>query len=146
MTCTCKVFSTLTLDSRYFYSGGKERSISFSRLMLRDSCLYSSLACSVYSICWIYSYFLLSCFKSHADIYSTHNSVICSAENMFVHFFEFTRGGLIRTRWICGRIYWFQGKDFNEKSYIVFSGGESPSCAKSLNVTWYFVEVRALCR
>lgn len=54
MTCTCKVFSTLILDSRYFYSQEKKnKSVSFSCLMLRDSCLYSSLACSVYSIVWV---------------------------------------------------------------------------------------------
>lgn len=74
MTCTCKVFSTLILDSRYFYSQEKKnKSVSFSCLMLRDSCLYSSLACSVYSIVWVS---LFSHFKSHADIYSTY-TLIC---------------------------------------------------------------------
>lgn len=39
-----KLFSTLILDSRYFYSQ-EEKSLS---------CLPCSLACSVYSICWAF--------------------------------------------------------------------------------------------
>lgn len=46
-----KVFSTLILDSRYFYSR-EEKNISSSCLTSRDSRLYSSLACSVYSTWW----------------------------------------------------------------------------------------------
>lgn len=128
MTCTCKVFSTLLLDSRYFYSRGKKkrRKVFFFLSYAEKNCLYSSLACSVYSTCWFLS------FKSHADIYSSfwHNSddnntllvhtrfyslllkISLYIVLFFWYFFEFTRGDCNSQRlilWKCS----FEG-EFNE--------------------------------
>lgn len=122
MTCTCKVFSTLILDSRYFYSQ-KKKNVSSCCLMLRDSCLYSSLACSVYSICWVI--FFLSSFEITCRylfiIWHNSHSVICSAEYYLCTFFFFLdsqRGEvLIHGEWIC------------EKRNCLL--GDSPSCAKA---------------
>lgn len=140
MTCTCKVFSTLILDSRYFYSQ-KKKNVSSCCLMLRDSCLYSSLACSVYSICWVI--FFLSSFEITCRylfiIWHNSHSVICSAEYYlctFFFFFGFTKGGGFNSRWMNLR---------EEK----LSFGWLAIVCKSLNVTcseWSFVEVTALFR
>lgn len=89
-----KVFSTLILDSRYFYSR-EEKSVSSSGLMLRDSRLYSSLACSVYSICWVFLFFLgwnnMQIFILHFVTKDDSHSVLRSAENIS-SFFELERG------------------------------------------------------
>lgn len=136
MTCTCKVFSTLILDSRYFYSR-KKTNISSRCLMLRDSCLYSSLACSVYSICWV-NFFSLSSFGITCRylfiIWHNSHPVICSAEYYLCTFFggdSQGRGGLMNLR--------------EEK----LSFGWLAIACKSLNVTcseWSFVEVTAFFR
>lgn len=162
MTCTCKVFSTLILDSRYFYSprGKKKKkkreNISFSRLMLRNSCLYSSLACSVYSICWIYFFFLLVLKITSRYIYSSfehddsHAQRSVQLRTCWFFFFFFW---IHKWRWIhsevtvCGgRIYWSKRNVL--KQGCVVCGWVAIGC-RSLNVTWserWLVEVTALFR
>lgn len=102
--------------------------------MLRDSCLYSSLACSVYSIRWVFSFFFfffllvlnnMQIFIHHFHTNDNSRSVICSADNTFVHF------------WIHeGRLSESVG-EFMEKcskqSNVVF--GRLAIARESLNVT-----------
>lgn len=118
MTCTCKVFSTLILDSRYFYSR-KKPNISSRCLMLRDSCLYSSLACSVYSICWVIFFFSLLVWN-HMPIFIHHLTqltpcdLFCWILSLYI-FGGIHKGGEVK--WIC------------EKRNCLL--GDSPSRAKA---------------
>lgn len=143
MTCTCKVFSTLILDSRYFYSQEKKnKSVSFSCLMLRDSCLYSSLACSVYSIVWVS---LFSHFKSHADIYWTYTLICDLFCWKYICTFLNSWGEVINSQWIN---LWenLPNSESLKQSYMTF-GAVSKHTKQSLNVTCsvrWSVEVWAL--
>lgn len=114
--------------------------------MLRDSCLYSSLACSVYSICWV---FFFSHFKSQTGIYSSfdtndnsHSDLFCWR---FVCIFWIHKGRLIHGDWVCGRIYSLTVRDMFKAKLYVF--GWVFIVCKSLNVTcseWSCVGVDAL--
>lgn len=110
--------------------------------MLRDSCLYSSLACSVYSIVWVS---LFSHFKSHADIYSTYTLICDLFCWKYICTFLNSWGEVINSQWMN---LWenLPNSESLKQSYIMF-GAVSKHTKQSLNVTCsvrWSVEVWAL--
>lgn len=118
--------------------------------MLRDSCLYSSLACSVYSYLLGFSFSFFSSFEITCRylfiIWHKRQLTLCDLFcwiYLCILFFLIHMEGerLIHGGWICGRVYSWIQRD------VFFFGATQPSCAMSLNVTcseWSFVEVVAL--
>lgn len=90
--------------------------------MLRDSCLYSSLACSVYSIrCFFFSFLVLNnmqIFIHHLTQTTTHTLWSVLLKNMFVHFW--IRNGEMTNLW---ENLWIKG---NVQSIAALCSGKPP--------------------